>query len=64
MGMLIYTFIGILNISSVDELEINRKEVSSVFTLPLNYFNENKPEEYFLRLEAKPEILDEKWKSS
>ncbi len=59
IGMLIYTFVGLLKIKSLDELNIDKKEVASVFTLPLSYFKENPPSEYRLRIEAKPEIIDE-----
>ncbi|MCF7790592.1 MAG: CoA pyrophosphatase [Victivallales bacterium] len=60
MGMLIYTFIGILHIDSTSKLSLDEKEVSSVFTLPIEHFRKNGPEEYTLRLEAKPEIIDNK----
>ncbi|HBM15038.1 MAG TPA: CoA pyrophosphatase [Lentisphaeria bacterium] len=59
IGMLVYTFVGMLKINSLDELSIDKKEVASVFTLPLSYFKNNHPSEYKLRLEAKPEIIDD-----
>ena len=59
MGMIITTYVAHLNICSVEELNIDKNEVSSVFTLPIDYFRKNSPLKYKLRLEAKPEIIDE-----
>lgn len=40
----IYPFVGYLDISSLDEIDINEIEVKEIFTVPLNYFLENEPE--------------------
>jgi peroxisomal coenzyme A diphosphatase NUDT7 len=58
MGLLIYTYIGVLNIKSVNDLKIDQKEVSKVFTIPVQYFLNNPPQEYSVRMEAKPAIVD------
>ena len=59
MGLLIYTYIGVLNIKTVNDIKIDQKEVSRIFTVPVQYFIDNPPTEYKLRLEAKPEIIDQ-----
>ena len=63
MGLLIYTYIGVLNIKSVNDLKIEQNEVSKVFTIPVQYFIDNTPQEYKVRLEAKPVIVDQNGKN-
>ena len=59
MGVIVEAYIGILNINSLDELTIDRKEVESVFIIPLDFFIDNQPTEYFTRLELHPYITNE-----
>ena len=56
MGVIVEAYLGILNITSLDELKIDHKEVERVFIIPLEYFINNKPHEYFTRLELHPYI--------
>jgi peroxisomal coenzyme A diphosphatase NUDT7 len=51
MGALIEIFVGVINSAGIDKFKINKKEVESVFTLPLSFFLENKPESFKVRLE-------------
>lgn len=37
-----------LSLSDIPNLEINREEVEQVFAIPLEFFKQNKPDEYFL----------------
>ena len=59
MGVIVETYLGILNINSLDELKIDHKEVDRIFVIPLEYFISNKPDEYFTRLELHPFMTKE-----
>lgn len=60
MGVLIETFIGSLNITDIELVDFDKSEVEEIFTIPVDYFVENKPEQYFAKLEIHPYIIDEK----
>lgn len=60
MGIIVETFIGKLNIKSLDELKIDLKEVDKVFIVPIEFFINNSPKEYVTRLELHPSVSDEK----
>ena len=59
MGVIVETYIGILNINSLDELNIDKKEVESIFIIPLDFFIDNEPTEYITRLELYPFLIKE-----
>jgi coenzyme A diphosphatase NUDT7 len=59
MGVIVDTFVGKLNIHTLDELKIDHKEVDRVFILPLEYFINTDPTEYNTRLELHPYLIDE-----
>lgn len=54
MGVIVETFIGKLNIYSLDELSIDKKEVEKIFIVPIDFFINNNPSEYITRLELHP----------
>jgi 8-oxo-dGTP pyrophosphatase MutT (NUDIX family) len=58
MGVIVEAFVGKINITSLDELKIDTKEVEKVFLVPIDFFMENKPYEYQTRLELHPSITD------
>ncbi len=60
MGVTVDSCIGILDIKSIDELEIDKSEVESVFLVPVSWFQNNPPEEYFVQLVVHPHYTDEK----
>lgn len=60
MGVIVEAYLGILNISSIDELEIDKKEVEKIFLIPLQYFVDNDPDEYFTHIEIHPYTTNEK----
>lgn len=59
MGVIVDAYLGILNINSLDELRIDHNEVERVFLIPLEFFVNNIPDEYFTRLELHPYITKE-----
>ena len=58
MGVAVDAYIAYLNIEEISELEIDSTEVEKIFSLPLEYFLINKPEEYNVRLEVHPSDVD------
>ena len=51
MGITVDSYIGVLNINNLNELKLDENEVERIFTIPVSYFAETKPSEYFARLE-------------
>lgn len=49
--LIVYPFVGILN---TEAFSTNKEEVESVFTVPLAYLMNTKPEKHLLRLEPSP----------
>lgn len=47
-GSFVYTFLGIIKNTDINEINYNKDEVSELFFVPLSYFLENEPEEYFM----------------
>ncbi|MGM0471586.1 MAG: NUDIX hydrolase [Bacillota bacterium] len=59
MGATVDSFVTILQVEDLSELDINPVEVAEVFTLPVSYFIEHQPQEYQVRLEVQPSYVDE-----
>ncbi len=53
-GFSVDAYIGIVKIKSLAELNINKDEVESVFTIPLDYFLSTPPEQYSMNVEITP----------
>lgn len=54
-GIIVYAYLGELLVS-LDVLRLNKQEVDEVFTLPLSYFIENQPLDYYITYKAHPYI--------
>ena len=54
MGVTVDPFVAVLNLSNVDELKIDKKEVERVFIIPVSYFTEKNPLEYYVHFEVHP----------
>ncbi|AJD92785.1 NUDIX family hydrolase [Jeotgalibacillus malaysiensis] len=52
-GMTISTYVGFIDQES--EIQPNPSEVEEVFTVPLSYFLNEKPDEHIIKVEVKPE---------
>ena len=59
MGITVDPLVGLLNINSIDDLNIDLKEVEKVFTIPVSFFLENKPDTYFINVRAHPYDVDD-----
>lgn len=60
MGVTVDSCIATLNIKNIDELNFDRTEVEKVFLVPVSYFLDNPPEEYFVQLMVHPHYMDDK----
>ncbi|MCL6494816.1 MAG: CoA pyrophosphatase [Ignavibacterium sp.] len=59
MGIIVETYIGKLEIESLNELKYDSKEVDKIFLVPLEFFFNNEPEKYENQLQLHPYIVDE-----
>ncbi len=59
MGVAVDAFVGVLSITSLDDLLIDSNEVEKVFLVPVDHFLKKKPEEYTVKLEVHPSYKDE-----
>lgn len=59
MGVTVDPVLGTIKTESPMELPFDRTEVEKVFTIPLSYFVETKPEIFHLRTEVQPDYIDE-----
>ncbi len=53
MGRIIYPYVG--RLIDANQININKEEVEEVFTVPLSFFLNNKPDVYKVYLKAEPE---------
>ena len=58
MGVAVDAYIAYLNIEDISNLAFDRTEVEKIFSLPLEYFLNNEPEAYNVRLEVHPNEVD------
>ncbi len=59
-GAIIYPYVGIADIQDISEMTLDKREVEYVFTVPVAYFEENKPEEYQVCHKTYPSFIDGK----
>ncbi len=57
-GVIVEPFVGVLHIDSLDDLKPDLSEVQEVFTVPVSWFVENKPEIYSNRIEIQSSYVD------
>lgn len=58
MGIIVETFVGKLEISSIDSLNFDKSEVEKLFLVPLKFFYETEPLVFENRLEIHPFVQD------
>ncbi len=56
-GVIVEAFIGRLAVDSMDDLKPDPREVEEIFTLPVSWFIDNKPEIYFTRVEVQSTVI-------
>ncbi len=59
MGIIVETFVGKIEINSLDELKYDINEVDKIFLVPLDFFIHTEPEVYENQLQLHPFIVDE-----
>ena len=55
----IENFLGVIEVDSLDELNINKDEVAYVFTMPVQYFIDHEPETYGIKVRSYSSEVDE-----
>ncbi len=60
MGVTVDSCIATLDIKNIAELDIDNIEVEKVFLVPVSYFQNNPPDEYYVQLMVHPHYTDEK----
>lgn len=64
IGAMVDGYVGIVNIESLKEIKINISEVEHIFTVPVTFFEKNKPEKYYVEIKAHPSIIDNSGKET
>lgn len=59
MGATVDAFLGILDLSSLDDLQINHHEVEKVFVIPVSFFEDNEPEAYKVNITVHPSYVSQ-----
>jgi len=62
LGATVAGVVGVAQINSIKDLKLSKDEVDHVFSVPVEYFAENKPKEYEIILHAHSHYLDENGK--
>ncbi len=52
-GVIVEAYIGELDVNSLDELNINKTEVERLISVPVDFFLENEPRTYYIKMENK-----------
>ncbi len=59
MGAIIKPYVGIADIQDLSEINLDKNEVEYIFTVPVAYFEKNKPEVYQVYHKTYPSFMDE-----
>jgi len=62
MGVTVDSCIATIDITDIDETNIDKSEVDKVFLVPVSWFQNNPPKEYFVQLVVHPHYTDENGK--
>lgn len=58
-GTTVDAFLGVIDISSLDDLDVNPNEVERVFSVPVSYFETNEPEVYKVNIMSSPSYINQ-----
>lgn len=64
IGAMVDGYVGILNIKDLQEIKINISEVQYIFTVPVSFFEKNRPEKYYVNIKAHPSAIDSNGKET
>ncbi|TGE33641.1 CoA pyrophosphatase [Desulfosporosinus sp. Sb-LF] len=59
MGATVDAFLGLIDIESLDDLQISPDEVERVFTIPVSYFEDTEPEIYKVNIIVHPSYINQ-----
>ncbi len=59
LGATVDAFLAILDLESLEELQINLQEVERVFSIPVSFFENNEPESYKVAITANPSSVNQ-----
>lgn len=59
MGATVDAFLGILDLGSLEDLQINQQEVEEVFSIPVSFFENNEPEAYQVNITVNPSSVNQ-----
>jgi 8-oxo-dGTP pyrophosphatase MutT (NUDIX family) len=57
-GATVDAFVGVATIDSLDELVVSKSEVEEAFTVPVAYFEQHAPQQYYTTLRIEPSYVD------
>lgn len=49
-NLILYPFLGTISQINIEDIQFNKDEVSNIFTVPIDFFIENQPTEYYIDL--------------
>jgi len=58
MGATVDAFVGVTDIASLDELVVSVHEVDEAFSVPVSYFEQREPRQYYTTLRIAPSYVD------
>ena len=57
-GVTVDSFIGVVDVQNISSLKFDKNEVEKIFLVPVRFFADNEPEEYYVRMEITPFEID------
>lgn len=64
VGLMVDGYLGVVDIKSLSEIQINHSEVEYIFSVPVSFFENKRPEKYHVQIKAHPYITDENGKEN
>ena len=59
IGATVDAFLGVIDIGSVDDLQINPTEVERIIAIPVSFFEDNEPEAYRVNITVNPSYVNQ-----
>jgi coenzyme A diphosphatase NUDT7 len=58
VGIMVDGYAGLVDIKSLDDIKFNSSEVEYIFSIPVSFFEKNKPSKHYVQIKAFPSVLD------